>query len=78
MHLVLLKIVYEQIKVTSTISMTGAEHTKNKSKSKANKHQKGLKQRVIQKKNAERRIKNHHFSFTDKISIEIIPEKTSK
>ena len=27
------------------------------------------------KKNAEKRIKNHKFSFTDKVSMEIVPEK---
>ena len=56
--------------------MDGAEHRKNKSKSKSDKHQKGLKQRVIQKKNAERRIINHNFSFTNNISIKTIYEKT--
>ena len=59
------------IKIVSNISMTGAEHRKNKSRSKKDKHQKGLKQRVTQRKNAERRIVNHQFSFTDNISIEV-------
>ena len=64
----------DKYKITSKISMTGAEHRKNKSKSKRDKHQKGLKQRVVQKRNAERRIVNHHFSFTNKIDIEYIKE----
>ena len=59
------------IKIVSNIYMTGAEHRKNKSRSKKDKHQKGLKQRVIQRKNAERRIVKHQFSFTDNISIEV-------
>ena len=50
--------------------MTGAEHRKNKCNSKKDKHQKGLRQRVIQRNNAERRIINHQFSFTRKIAIE--------
>jgi len=45
------------------IAVDGAEHTKNKSKSKKNKHDKGLRQRVIQIQNAKRRIQNHDFSF---------------
>jgi len=60
----------ESYKIVSKIAMRGAEHRKNKSKSKRDKHQKGLKQRVIQKRNAERRIVNHHFSFTNNIDIE--------
>ena len=65
----------EQYKVNVNIAIDGAEHTKNKSKSKSDKHQKGLKQRATQKKNAHTRIKNHSFSFTDKVTIELIPEK---
>lgn len=57
----------DRIKIN--IAMDGAEHTSKKCKSKANKHQKGLQQRVTQKKNAERRLKNHLFSFTNNISI---------
>lgn len=60
------------IKIVSNISMTGAEYRKNKSKGKKDKHQKGLKQRVTQRKNTERRIVNHQFSFTDNISIEVV------
>lgn len=60
----------ENYKIISTISMTGAEHRKNKCNSKKDKHQKGLRQRVIQRNNAERRIINHQFSFTRKIAIE--------
>ena len=59
-------------KIKSTIAINGAEHTKNKSKSKSDKHQKGLKQRKVQKNNAENRIINHNFSFTNNISIEEI------
>ena len=59
-------------KVKVDIAMNGAEHTKNKSRSKSDKHQKGLKQRKTQKDNAERRILNHRFSFTHKISVEEI------
>jgi len=51
------------------IKIDGAEHTNKKCKSKADKHQKGLRQRAIQKKNAINRIKNHGFSFTNKIEI---------
>ena len=65
----------EQYKVNVNIAIDGSEHTKNKSKSKSDKHQKGLKQRATQKKNAHARIKNHSFSFTDKVTIELIPEK---
>jgi len=57
----------EKIKVTVNIAIDGAEHTKNKCKSKSDKHQKGLKQRVTQKKNAENRIINHDYSFTNKV-----------
>ena len=45
------------------IAVNGAEHTTNKSKSKKGKHDKGLRQRVIQIRNAKRRIHNHNFSF---------------
>jgi hypothetical protein len=61
---------YDTYIIKSNIAMRGAEHRKNKSRSKKDKHQKGLKQRVVQRKNAERRIKNHKFAFTDNISIE--------
>ena len=64
----------EHYQVNVNIAIDGAEHTKNKSKSKSDKHQKGLKQRATQKKNAHSRIKNHSFSFTDKVTIELIPE----
>ena len=57
----------EKINVTVNIAIDGAEHTKNKCKSKSDKHQKGLKQRVVQKKNAENRIINHDYSFTSKV-----------
>jgi hypothetical protein len=57
----------EKINVTVNIAIDGAEHTKNKCKSKSDKHQKGLKQRVVQKKNAEHRIINHDYSFTSKV-----------
>ncbi len=64
----------EKINVTVNIAIDGAEHTKNKCKSKSDKHQKGLKQRVVQKKNAEHRIINHDYSFTSKV----IKEKNTK
>ena len=38
-----------------------------KCKSKSDKHQKGLQQRVTQRKNAESRIVNHNYSFTNKV-----------
>jgi len=57
----------EKINVAVNIAIDGAEHTKNKCKSKSDKHQKGLKQRVVQKKNAENRIINHDYSFTSKV-----------
>lgn len=54
---------WTNIVIQPNIAVDGAEHTKNKCKSKADKHQKGLKQRSIQNKAAIRRIKNHNFSF---------------
>ena len=57
----------EKEKVIVNIAIDGAEHTKNKCKSKSDKHQKGLKQRVVQRKNAENRVINHDFSFSDKV-----------
>ena len=57
----------EKINVAVNIAIDGAEHTKNKCKSKSDKHQKGLKQRVVQKKNAEHRKINHDYSFTSKV-----------
>ena len=65
----------QQVNVSVNIAIDGAEHTKNKCKSKSDKHDKGLKQRVIQRKNAEKRIKNHHFSFTDKVTLEVMSEQ---
>jgi|SaaInlStandDraft_5_1057022.scaffolds.fasta_scaffold10466_5 curved DNA-binding protein CbpA len=65
-------------KVKVDIAMDGAEHTKNKSRSKSDKHQKGLKQRKTQKDNAESRILNHGFSFTDKVSVEEIKQYKDK
>mgnify|MGYP001010071886 CR=1 FL=1 len=62
----------DKVKITSKIAMRGAEHRTKKSKSKRDKHQKGLKQRVTQRKNAEKRIVNHQFSFTDHISLEYL------
>tara|TARA_B100000029_G_C17392577_1_gene893967 strand:+ start:76 stop:708 length:633 start_codon:yes stop_codon:yes gene_type:complete len=61
-------------KIRVDIAMNGAEHTKNKSRSKSDKHQKGLKQRKTQKNNAESRILNHGFSFSDKVSVEEIKQ----
>ena len=61
-------------KIRVDIAMDGAEHTKNKSRSKSDKHQKGLKQRKTQKDNAESRILNHGFSFSDKVSVEEIKQ----
>ena len=71
-HVIKNNIQKNKYKINSTIAINGAEHTKNKSKSKSDKHQKGLKQRKVQKNNAENRIINHKFSFTNNISIEEI------
>ena len=71
-HVIKNNIQKNKYKIKSTIAINGAEHTKNKSKSKSDKHQKGLKQRKVQKNNAENRIINHKFSFTNNISIEEI------
>ena len=71
-HVIKNNIQKNKFKINSTIAINGAEHTKNKSKSKSDKHQKGLKQRKVQKNNAENRIINHKFSFTNNISIEEI------
>ncbi len=49
--------------VVSTIAVDGAEHTTNKSKSKSDKHQKGLRQRVVARQNAVRRMRRHQFAF---------------
>lgn len=62
----------DKISIKSKIAMRGAEHRKNRSKSKSDKHQKGLKQRVTQKKNAEQRIINHQFAFTSNIEIDYL------
>ena len=72
-HVIKNNIQKNKYKINSTIAINGAEHTKNKSKSKSDKHQKGLKQRKVQKNNAENRIINHKFSFTNNISIEETP-----
>jgi len=64
----------EQIKVSVNIATDGAAHTKNKCKSKSDKHAKGLRQRATQRKNAEKRIENHQFAFTNKVTLEVIPE----
>jgi len=66
------KIKNKKIKVNVDIAMDGAAHTKNKCKSKLGKHQKGLRQRKIQQKNANRRYKKHGFTFSNKISINIL------
>ena len=71
-HVIKNNIQKNKYKIKSTIAINGAEHTTNKSKSKSDKHQKGLKQRKVQKNNAENRIINHKFSFTNNISIEEI------
>ena len=55
----------ERIKVSVNIAIDGAAHTKNKCKSKSDKHAKGLRQRATQRKNAEKRIKTHQFAFTN-------------
>jgi len=73
-HVIKNNIQKNNYKVKVNIAEDGAEHTKNKCKSKSDKHQKGLKQRIVQRKNAENRIKNHHFYFTNKVSIEAIDE----
>jgi hypothetical protein len=65
----------QQLKVSVHIAIDGAAHTKNKCKSKADKHEKGLRQRATQRKNAEKRIQKHQFAFTDKVTLEILPEK---
>ncbi len=59
----------EEKKVRVNIAIDGAEHIKNKSKWKSDKHQKGLQQRVIQRQNAERRFYNDMFCFSNKIEI---------
>jgi curved DNA-binding protein CbpA len=56
-------------KLSIDINIHASEHTKNKSKSKSDKHQKGLRQRKTMINNAERRIKNHQFSFTSNVTI---------
>ena len=66
------KIKNNKVKVNVDIAMDGAAHTKNKCKSKLGKHQKGLRQRKIQQKNANRRYKKHGFTFSNKISINIL------
>ena len=66
------KIKNKKIKVNVDIAMDGAAHTKNKCKSKLGKHQKGLRQRKIQQQNANRRYKKHGFTFSNKISINIL------
>ena len=65
------KIKDNKVKVNVDIAMDGAAHTKNKCKSKLGKHQKGLRQRKIQQRNANRRYKKHGFTFSNKISINI-------
>jgi len=65
------KIKDNKVKVNVDIAMDGAAHTKNKCKSKLGKHQKGLRQRKIQKRNANRRYKKHGFTFSNKISINL-------
>jgi len=64
----------EQIKVSVNIAIDGAAHTKNKCKSKSDKHAKGLRQRATQRKNAEKRIENHQFAFTNKVTLEVMRE----
>ena len=68
----------QQIKVSVNIAIDGAAHTKNKCKSKSDKHDKGLRQRATQRQNAEKRIQNHQFSFTNKVTLEVIQEKTDQ
>lgn len=54
-------------KIICKIAVDGAAHTKNIRPSTSDKHAKGIRQRVIQRRNAIRRFKKYGFSFNGNV-----------
>jgi hypothetical protein len=52
------------VRFTSLIATDGAAHTTHQTAAKRDKHHKGLRQRAVARRNAERRLRMHGFSFS--------------